>query len=303
MIDAKAGEEYRIEIRYAQVENWNANLRVDIGREDDVNYDALIARLKGIETVIFAGGISARLEGEEMPINLPGFKGGDRTDIELPAVQRRFLQKLHEAGKRVVLVNFSGSAIALVPETESCDAIVQAWYPGERGGEAIAEVLYGKVNPSGKLPVTFYRSVSQLPDYKDYSMKGRTYRYMTEAPLFPFGFGLSYTTFNVGIAEMVGKTAVEIPITNTGAREGTEVVQLYVRRVDDQGGPVRALRGYKRVTLKPGESTRVSIPIDDETFETFDPSTNTMRVLPGQYEVFYGTSSDAKDLKCLDVTL
>jgi beta-glucosidase len=303
MIDAKAGEEYRIEIRYAQVENWNANLRVDIGREDDVNYDALIARLKGIETVIFAGGISARLEGEEMPINLPGFKGGDRTDIELPAVQRRFLQKLHEAGKRVVLVNFSGSAIALVPETESCDAIVQAWYPGERGGEAIAEVLYGKVNPSGKLPVTFYRSVSQLPDYKDYSMKGRTYRYMTEAPLFPFGFGLSYTTFNVGIAEMVGKTAVEIPITNTGARVGTEVVQLYVRRVDDQGGPVRALRGYKRVTLKPGESTRVSIPIDDETFETFDPSTNTMRVLPGQYEVFYGTSSDAKDLKCLDVTL
>ena len=176
MIDAKAGEEYRIEIRYAQVENWNANLRVDIGREDDVNYDALIARLKGIETVIFAGGISARLEGEEMPINLPGFKGGDRTDIELPAVQRRFLQKLHEAGKRVVLVNFSGSAIALVPETESCDAIVQVWYPGERGGEAIAEVLYGKVNPSGKLPVTFYRSVSQLPDYKDYSMKGRTYR-------------------------------------------------------------------------------------------------------------------------------
>ncbi len=301
LIDAKAGEEYRIEIRYAQIENWNANLRVDIGREDNVDYDALIARLKGIETVVFAGGISAGLEGEEMPVNLPGFKGGDRTDIELPAVQRRFLQKLHEAGKKVILVNFSGSAIALVPEVESCDAIVQAWYPGERGGEALAEVLFGDVNPSGKLPVTFYRNLAQLPDYKDYSMKGRTYRYMTEAPLFPFGFGLSYTTFNVGRAEMVGRTAVEIPIENTGTRTGTEVLQLYVRRVDDAGGPVRALRGFKRVTLKAGESTRVSIPITSKTFETFDPSTNMMRVMPGRYEVYYGTSSDTNDLKCLDV--
>ena len=169
---AEPGKEYNIEIRYAQIENYNANLKVKIGKENDLNYDALIARLKDVETVIFVGGISARLEGEEMPIDLPGFKGGDRTDIELPAVQREFLKKLKEAGKKVVFINCSGSAIALEPETKSCDAILQAWYPGEMGGQAIANVLFGDYNPSGKLPITFYRNLSQLPDYKDYSMKG-----------------------------------------------------------------------------------------------------------------------------------
>ena len=310
LFDAEAGQEYRIEIRYADVETWAANLKVNIGRETDVDYDALIARLKGIETVIFAGGISARLEGEEMPVSLPGFAGGDRTDIELPAVQRRFLQKLHEAGKHVVLVNFSGSAMALEPETESCDAILQAWYPGERGGEAIADVIYGRVNPSAKLPVTFYRNTAQLPDFKDYSMRGRTYRYMTEAPLFPFGFGLSYTTFSIGSAQLKGEctlssvhASLEVPVRNVGKREGTEVVQLYVRRSDDTDGPIRTLRGFSRVTLRPGQQATVSIPLDNETFLTFDPQSNTMRVLPGRYELYYGTSSDAKDLKCVDVTL
>ena len=310
LIDAKAGEEYRIEIRYAQVENWNANLKVNIGREDDVDYDALIAQLRGVETVVFAGGISARLEGEEMPIDLPGFKGGDRTDIELPAVQRRFLQKLHEAGKKVIFINFSGSAMALVPEVESCDAILQAWYPGERGGEALADILYGDVNPSAKLPITFYKNLQQLPDFKDYSMRGRTYRYMTEAPLFPFGFGLSYTRFNIGQAQLHGQLnathvegSVQVPVSNVGRRAGTEVIQLYVRRVDDAQGPVRTLRGFTRVSLQPGQEQMVTLPLDDETFLTFDASTNSMRVLPGQYEVYYGTSSDAKDLRCLDVTL
>ena len=137
-----------------------------------------------------------------MPINLPGFKGGDRTDIELPAVQRNFLAALHKAGKRVVFVNFSGSAIAFVPEVESCDAILQAWYPGERGGEALADVLFGDYNPQGKLPVTFYKNIGQLPDFQDYNMNGRTYRYMTEEPLFPFGHGLSYTRFNIGVANV-----------------------------------------------------------------------------------------------------
>ena len=144
---AEPGKEYNIEIRYAQIENYNANLKVKIGKENDLNYDALIARLKDVETVIFVGGISARLEGEEMPIDLPGFKGGDRTDIELPAVQREFLKKLKEAGKKVVFINCSGSAIALEPETKSCDAILQAWYPGEMGGQAIANVLFGDYNP------------------------------------------------------------------------------------------------------------------------------------------------------------
>jgi len=310
--EAKAGEEYKIQIRYAQILTYNANLKVNIGRENDVNYDALIAKLKGINTVVFAGGISARLEGEEMPVSLPGFKGGDRTDIELPAVQRNFLKALHEAGKKVVFVNFSGSAMALVPETASCDAILQAWYPGERGGEAVAEALYGKFNPSGKLPITFYKSIDQLPDFHDYSMKNRTYRYMKEEPLFPFGYGLSYTTFNVQPATLSSKVfpasglkngapvTLQIPVQNVGKVAGTEVIQLYVRRMGDAEGPIKALRGYQRITLKAGASGNIVIPIDNETLETFDPATNTMRVLPGKYELLYGTSSSDKDLKCVE---
>ena len=305
--DVEKGKEYKIEVRFAHIPTYNANIRINIGVEKPVDYDAIIAKLNGIETVVFAGGISAGLEGEEMPIDLPGFKGGDRTDIELPAVQRAFLQKLHEAGKKVIFVNFSGSAIAMVPETSSCDAIVQAWYPGERGGEALADVLFGDVNPSGKLPLTFYRSLAQLPDYKDYSMKGRTYRYMTDKPLFPFGFGLSYTRFNIGIAKVAdapagGKT-LTVSVENTGKRQGTEVVQVYLRRVADDQGPRMSLRGFKRVDLKPGQCQEVQIMLGSEEFETFDPSTNTMRVIPGEYEIFYGTSSDAADLKCIDVTI
>ena len=144
--------------------------------------------MKDCETVVFVGGISPQLEGEEMPIEISGFKGGDRTNIELPKVQRNFLKALKEAGKKVVFVNCSGSAIALTPETESCDAILQAWYPGQEGGEAVARVLFGEYNPAGKLPITFYKNSEQLPDFKDYSMKGRTYRYMNDA-LFPFVFG------------------------------------------------------------------------------------------------------------------
>ncbi len=309
--EVEKGKEYKIEIRWAHILTYNASLKVNIGIEEDVDYDALIAQLKGYDTVVFAGGISAGLEGEEMPVDLPGFAGGDRTDIELPAVQRRFLQKLHEAGKRVVFVNFSGSAMALVPETESCDAILQAWYPGEEGGRAIADVLYGDYNPSGKLPVTFYRNVAQLPDFKDYSMKGRTYRYMTEQPLFPFGYGLSYTTFSIGQAQasanvldiVAPSLTLTIPVTNTGKREGTEVVQVYLRRTDDSEGPQRTLRGYQRVSLRPGQTAEAQIVLDAEAFETFDPSTNSMRILPGHYELYYGNSSDLKALKCVDVEL
>lgn len=309
IFEAKAGEEYRIEIRYAQIETYNANLKINIGREIDVDYDALIAKLKDCPTVVFAGGISARLEGEEMPVSLPGFKGGDRTDIELPAVQRTFLKKLHEAGKKVVFVNFSGSAIALVPEVESCDAIVQAWYPGEEGGRALADVLYGDYNPSGKLPVTFYKNLAQLPDFHDYSMSNRTYRYMKEDPLFCFGYGLSYTKFNIGAATASSTIfdakaiTLTIPVTNVGKRAGTEVVQVYVRRSEDAEGPRRSLRGYARVTLKPNETRNVEIILDAESFECFDAKTNAMRVIPGQYEVYYGSSSADCDLKCLDVTV
>lgn len=311
IFNAKAGEEYKIEIRYAQILSYNANLKVNIGRENIVDYNKLIARLKGYDTVVFAGGISARLEGEEMPVNLPGFKGGDRTDIELPAVQRGFLKALHEAGKKVVFVNFSGSAMAMVPELETCDAIVQAWYPGEQGGQALADVLYGSCNPSGKLPITFYKSVSQLPDFQDYSMQNRTYRYMKDEPLFPFGYGLSYTQFSIGDANIQQQSApisskpimLTIPVTNTGKCSGTETVQVYVKRIADVNGPIKSLRGYERVTLKPGETKNVTIALDAEAFETFDEGSNTIRTMEGKYTIFYGTSSASKDLKSIDVQI
>ena len=261
-----------------------------------LDVDDVLKRLEGIDVVVFAGGISPRLEGEEMPVQLPGFSGGDRTDLELPAVQRQLLQALHAAGKKVVLVNFSGCAIGLVPETQSCDAILQAWYPGQEGGTAIVEALYGEFNPSGKLPVTFYRSVDQLPEVEDYNMEGHTYRYFRGTPLFPFGFGLSYTDFHFGAAK-VQNGVLEFTVRNTGKRNGTEVVQLYVRKPGDVGGPNKTLRAFQRVTVMAGASATVRIPLDDEVFTWWSESAQNMVPVHGEYELLYGSSSADADLK------
>ncbi len=298
------GKTYQIEIRYAQLNNWQANLEFDFGKEVDIDFNNLIRKLKGIDIVIFAGGLSTQLEGEEMPVNYPGFKGGDRTDIQLPEVQRQCLQALKAAGKKVIFVNCSGSAIGLVPETESCEAILQAWYGGESGGQAVADVLFGDYNPSGKLPVTFYKDTTQLADFEDYSMKGRTYRYMTTDPLFQFGFGLSYTRFKIGEASL-DKTKIKAgeelnltaPVTNTGNRNGVEIVQVYIKKVNDPDGPVKTLRGYKRAAVEPGKTTVVTIPLNSSAFEFYDATQLKMAVTPGEYEIWYGNSSANKDLK------
>ena len=241
-----------------------------------------------------------------MPVNIEGFKGGDRTSIELPKVQRDFLKALKAAGKQVIFVNCSGSAIALTPETESCDAIVQVWYPGQEGGTAVADVLFGDQNPEGKLSVTFYKNDSQLPDYEDYSMKGRTYRYFNDA-LFPFGYGLSYTTFKMGDAQWTknnnGGGTLSVDVTNTGACQGAEVVQLYIRDLSDKEGPLKSLRGFKKVQLKPGQTATATIALDKKSFEFWDAETNTMRTKSGTFELLYGTSSSDKDLKKLTVTI
>ena len=293
VIQAEKGKSYKIEVRFSHVPTYNANLAINIAKEYPIDYQAVINQLKDIDKVIFVGGISAALEGEEMPVDIDGFKGGDRTHIELPKVQRDFLKALKAAGKKVIFVNCSGSCIALQPETETCDAIVQVWYPGQEGGTAVADVLFGDFNPSGKLPVTFYKNSSQLPDYEDYSMKGRTYRYFNDA-LFPFGYGLSYTEWKVEGGKWKENTngggIVTVDVTNTGARKGTEVVQ-------------KSLRGFQRVTLNPGQSQTVSIPLSRQSFEFWDAETNTMRVKPGQYEVFVGTSSSDKDLKKQIITI
>ena len=259
---------------------------------------SLLKQVGRADVVIFAGGISPMLEGEEMKVNVPGFKGGDRTDIELPAAQRRLLKALKSAGKKVVFVNFSGSAVGLEPETQTCDAILQAWYPGEAGGTAVADVLYGDYNPAGRLPVTFYKNVGQLPDFQDYSMKGRTYRYFEGTPLFPFGYGLSYTTFAYGKAE-VKDGSLLVPVTNTGSMDGDEVVQLYLNRPDDTDGPRKTLRAFKRVHIPAGTTRMVSLPLTEETFNWWDPATNTVHPLAGSYKLLYGGSSDDRALQTI----
>jgi beta-glucosidase len=308
-VAVEEGKAYNIEVDYSQQQNWGANLKLDFGWEVPVSFDALINKLKDVEVVVFVGGISSRLEGEEMPIDLPGFKGGDRTDIELPAVQRNCLKALKQAGKKVIFVDCSGSAMGLVPETETCDAILQAWYPGEKGGEAVADIVLGDYNPSGKLPVSFYKNIAQLPGFEDYSMKGRTYRFMSD-PLFPFGFGLSYTTFSIGDAQLSttqiqrdGTAELTVPVSNTGSRKGTETVQVYVRKGNDTDGPLKTLRSFRRVTLAPGEHSQVSLTLNADVFQFYDRSSGQMTTTPGVYELLYGNSSADKDLRSIKVTI
>lgn len=303
------GKKYRIEIRYAQLNNWQANLEFDFGKELDIDFSGLINKLKGVDVVIFAGGLSTLLEGEEMPVNYPGFKGGDRTDIQLPEVQRNCLKALKAAGKKVIFVNCSGSAIGLLPETESCDAILQAWYGGESGGQAVADILFGDYNPSGKLPVTFYKDTTQLADFENYSMTGRTYRFMNDA-LFPFGYGMSYTSFSIGVANVnsgfvkAGEpVSLSIPVTNTGKRAGTEVLQVYIKKVKDPGGPIRTLRAYQRVELKAGATSPVLIDLASSAFEFYDAVEGKMTVKPGEYELWYGNSSAQENLKMVKVNI
>ena len=303
VINAEAGKKYEIEIRFHHVKTWNANIKIEIAKEYPINYQEIVAKLKGINKVIFAGGISPALEGEEMPVNADGFKGGDRTNIELPKVQRDMLKALKDAGKTVIFVNCSGSAIALEPETKTCDAILQAWYAGQEGGTAIADVLFGDVNPSGKLPVTFYKNSSQLPDFEDYSMKGRTYRYFNDA-LFPFGYGLNYTKFEIGNGKVSksGKNfVVSVPVKNAGKMSGTEIVQVYIKDLQDTDGPRISLRGFARVDLKPGEQKTVEITLTPKEFEFYDPHLYTTRIKPGDYEIYYGNSSADKSLKKMPV--
>ena len=307
VIQAEKGKSYHIEVRFSHVHTYNANLAINIAKEYPIDYQAVIKQLKGIDKVVFIGGISPALEGEEMPVDIDGFKGGDRTHIELPKVQRDFLKALKQAGKQVVFVNCSGSCIALQPETQTCDAIVQAWYPGQEGGTAVADVLFGDYNPSGKLPVTFYKNSNQLPDYEDYSMKGRTYRYFNDA-LFPFGYGLSYTKFEIGEPQVINTSAQNpgfnfaVDVKNVGQRDGTEIVQLYIRNLQDPDGPLKSLRAFQRVSVKAGQTKTVKLTLDHNSFEFWDPETNTMRVKPGQYEILIGNSSSDKDLKKLKVS-
>ena len=302
----KAGNSYPLQLVYIQYTG-HAMLQFDINMIDQspVALSPLTAPqspLKDADIVIFVGGISPRLEGEEMKVSEDGFKGGDRINIELPQVQHEWLSNLKKAGKRIIYVNCSGSAIALTPEDTFVDAIVQAWYGGEKGGKAVADVLFGTYNPCGKLPITFYKSVNDLPDFLDYRMTNRTYRYFKGEPLYPFGYGLSYTTFEIDNPEYI-YNKVRVRVKNTGKKEGTEVVQVYMRNLADTEGPLKTLRAYERVNLKAGEDKVVEIDFPRDRFEGWDTETNTMRVVPGKYELMVGSSSANKDLQRITVNI
>lgn len=302
-LNVKAGTTYDIQLDYAQF-GTGASLGFDVSRIRHLTIPEVTNAVKDADTVVFIGGISPNLEREEAKVTEVGFDNGDRTSIELPAVQRDLLKALHEAGKKVVLVNCSGSAVALTPELQTCDAILQAWYPGEQGGTAVADVLFGDYNPGGKLPVTFYKDDSQLPPFDDYDMANRTYRYFKGTPLFPFGYGLSYTTFKVGTPAYDATSGkITVKVSNTGKRAGVEIVQAYMRNTADTDGPLKSLRGFARVSLNAGETKTVEIDFPRKSFEGWDVETNTMRVVPGRYDIMVGTSSADQDLNKISVEI
>ena len=292
----EAGKTYDIVIEYKHGNGQFAMLRGDICERKLVDFTELANEVKGADAIIIIGGISARMEGE----------GGDKQDIELPKVQQMLVKAMHQTGKPVVFVNCSGSAIAFGSVEGQYDALLQAWYPGQGGAKALAEVLFGDYNPGGKLPVTFYRSNNDLPDFLDYSMKNRTYRYFTGVPQYAFGYGLSYTTFSVGKAKVKSqkgkapKVTLTVPVKNTGSREGTETVQVYVKRLNDAGAPIKALKGFQKLNLKAGETKNAIVTLDSEAFEYYDEMIDELAVKPGKYQILYGTSSRDEDLKSFD---
>jgi beta-glucosidase len=275
---------YKIVLEYWQG-NGSATMRMKSGSYRKADMPALASRAAGSDAIIFVGGISPELEGEEMPVNANGFKGGDRTSILLPAVQTELLKQLQATGKPVILVLFTGSAIAMPWENEHIPAIVNAWYGGQSSGTAVADVLFGDYNPAGRLPVTFYKSDADLPDVKDYSMQGRTYRYFKGEVAYPFGYGLSYSTFRYADLKAPaqfkkGKSLiVEALVKNTGPLKGEEVVQLYVSHPKVKGmAPVRALEGFQRIVLEKGASKKVRFELSTDQLMLVDK--NGERYLP-----------------------
>jgi len=258
-------------------------------------YDEAVKVAKQADAVVLVLGLSSQLEGEEMTVREPGFLGGDRTDIGLPSRQQALLESVAATGKPVVLVLLNGSALSVNWADANVAGIVEAWYPGEEGGAAIADVLFGDYNPGGRLPVTFYRSVAQLPPFDDYSMQGRTYRYFKGDPLYPFGYGLSYTNFKYDKLKLSATRVkageglrVSAEVQNTGAREGDEVVQVYVAHVAASVPvPIRSLGGVSRVSLKPGERRSVSFTLTPEQLSVIDDAGRRV-VEPGEFLITVG---------------
>jgi beta-glucosidase len=297
-VELEAGREYPIVVEAS--ESWgDAILQLVWAAPVDGLLSEAVAAAREADAVVLFLGLTPRLEGEEMRVEVEGFGGGDRTDLVLPAAQQRLLEAVTLVGKPTVLVLLGGSALAVGWADRNVGAIVEAWYPGQAAGTAIADVLFGDYNPAGRLPVTFYRSVGDLPPFDDYAMTGRTYRFFEGEPLYAFGHGLSYTSFGYENLKMDGETlaaggslTVSVDVTNTGQRAGEEVVQLYVRRPESAvDRPVRDLRGFRRVALGPGETTTVAMTLEADALRHWDPDADAWALEPGPVLVQVGASS------------
>lgn len=291
LVHLEAGHPYPVRVEYVH-RKWES--AIDLLWEAPDFEEQAVAAAREADVVIAVVGLTARLEGEESGMVLPGFFGGDRVDLNLPQPQRGLLESIAATGKPLVVVLTSGSALAVNWAQQHAGAILQAWYPGEEGGTAVAEVLSGTHNPSGRLPVTFYKSVEQLPPFIDYSMAGRTYRYSAEQPLYAFGYGLSYTTFRYQDAKLSspeiaadGAVSVSSRVINNGKRAGDEVVQLYLTHWGVAGAPIRALAGFQFVHLEPGESQTVSFSLRDRDLSVVDAA-GVRQIVPGEVKVWIG---------------
>lgn len=311
-VDLEAGRAYPVTLEYFE-DIRDAEVRLSWRMPGAKSpYEEAMAAAQAAEVIVFVGGLTGDVEGEEMKVNYPGFAGGDRTDLRLPATQQKLLEDLQATGKPVVLVLTTGSALAVDWAQQKLPAILLAWYPGQRGGNAVADVLFGDVNPAGRLPVTFYKADEKLPPFEDYAMKGRTYRYFDGAPLYPFGHGLSYTRFQYSGLKLDkrkttadGEVTVSVQVKNTGKRAGEEVVQLYVHPLDPQRERARQeLRGIERISLQPGEKRRVNFTLKPaRDFTHYDEEQKTYAVDAGRYEIQIGASSqDVRQRQTLTVT-
>lgn len=284
------------------------NTRVDYQKGcyivDTVNYnrskdfEPALKAAQEADVIVFVGGISPRLEGEALQVSIDGFSGGDKTNLDLPAVQTALLKALKKTGKPVILVLMNGSALSINWENENIDGIIEVWYGGEAAGQAVAHVLFGDCNPSGRLPVTFYKSINDIPAFDDYAMQGKTYRYCEKPVLYPFGFGLSYTKFNysnlkLSSAVLKDKITITVTVKNTGNMDGDEVVQLYIHEEGQQA--IKELKGYQRVHLKKGASKQISFILKPDDLLHYSAAKDGLAVLPGKVEVQIGASS--QDIK------
>ncbi len=300
-LNLEAGKAYKIKIEFYKKLRYSF-MQLIWSIPDETLEQRAIEAAKKSDAVIMMMGLSPRLEGEELRLDIKGFKGGDRTTLDLPETQLNLIKKIRSTGKPVILVLLNGSAISLNWENKNLPAIIEAWYPGQSAGTAIADVIFGDYNPSGRLPVTFYKSVDQLPSFSDYSMKNRTYRYFKDEPLYPFGYGLSFTSFeykNLTLSKQnMGKddtAVVSINITNSGNSKGEEVVQLYIKASTDTA-TIKTLKGFKRISIDAGETEKVEFIISPEILSRWIDGKG-FSVESDKYCIMIGSSSAEKDLQ------